>query len=308
MDQRRLRRGATESDLSFARRTFLVLRQYLTYELPAPGARVSASIVCKSAKGDCGGQSALFIAILRANRVPARTVGGGIIPDAKGPKVELLGHVRSEFFARGIGWIPVDMTFHNGTPFGLFGDIPANMMMDALDTDLLVEPFAGQPATLSWLGGFAWWWSGAGGPEHRVKRSRWSAEVTEFPAEPVATVVIPFSPYVYQPPKPLTPPPVSVNVPTTPPEISSPVKESAPEKDGSSATLALIVFTSIFAAGVLLLALNGWLSRRRPPPLAALAPPAPTYRCGRCGVLVRLVSGQPGMSYRCPGCGTICRL
>ncbi|MCC7484869.1 MAG: transglutaminase domain-containing protein [Burkholderiales bacterium] len=67
--------------------------------------------------GKCGDINALFVGLARASGVPARDVYGvRVAPSAAGYKSLGLGsanasraqHCRAEFYARGIGWVPVD--------------------------------------------------------------------------------------------------------------------------------------------------------------------------------------------------------
>lgn len=56
--------------------------------------------------GECGGWSALFVALCRASGVPAREVWGMTnldnIPNSRG------GHAWAEFYLAGVGWVPVE--------------------------------------------------------------------------------------------------------------------------------------------------------------------------------------------------------
>jgi hypothetical protein len=64
-------------------------------------------------KSDAGGISNLFVAILRANKVPARSLWGRMVMTAaEMEKQKIKGSnqmsVRCEFFAEDIGWVPAD--------------------------------------------------------------------------------------------------------------------------------------------------------------------------------------------------------
>lgn len=109
-----LRRGDREGEITFARRVFVRLASDFEYEYLAEMNRV-ASAVCRAGKSDCGGLSALFVTLLRAEGIPARMLAGRWALSAK--KDEKVGevryfqeHVKAEFFAQGVGWVPVDVS------------------------------------------------------------------------------------------------------------------------------------------------------------------------------------------------------
>ncbi|HEX4859548.1 MAG TPA: transglutaminase-like domain-containing protein [Usitatibacteraceae bacterium] len=70
----------------------------------------------KSYGGKCGDLNALFVALARASGVPARDVYGIRVADSrrgykslgKAGDITKAQHCRAEFYAQGIGWIPVD--------------------------------------------------------------------------------------------------------------------------------------------------------------------------------------------------------
>src|SRR5205085_6623815 len=98
---------------------------------------------------DCGGLSMLLVAALRAGGVPARTLYGRWAESAKpGEKADdqpfLQWHVKAEFYATGIGWVPVDMAsgiLHDKSPEGLefFGKDPGNFLTIHVDPNMMVD-------------------------------------------------------------------------------------------------------------------------------------------------------------------------
>ena len=68
----KLNRGAKESELDFAGRTFLVISKEFTYLYP----NIEGKDVIECGKGDCGALSWLFVRVLRANHIPARLLLG----------------------------------------------------------------------------------------------------------------------------------------------------------------------------------------------------------------------------------------
>ena len=109
----KLRREPGESEVDFGRRVFLKIKELGTYDYK-PNALRHASTVCDSCKTDCGGLSVLFASAMRANGIPARTLFGRWAESAKKDEklagVEYLQwHVKAEFYAENVGWVPVDL-------------------------------------------------------------------------------------------------------------------------------------------------------------------------------------------------------
>lgn len=77
---------------------------------------VKAMLESNSLNGKCADLNALFVALTRASGVPARDVYGVRVADSKrGYKslgkagdITRAQHCRAEFYAQGIGWVPVD--------------------------------------------------------------------------------------------------------------------------------------------------------------------------------------------------------
>ncbi len=61
----------------------------------------TASAVCQAGWSDCGGLATVYVSILRANGIPAHCLSGrNVKPDGT--------HVRMEFYAQDVGWVPAD--------------------------------------------------------------------------------------------------------------------------------------------------------------------------------------------------------
>ncbi|HYH69356.1 MAG TPA: transglutaminase domain-containing protein [Urbifossiella sp.] len=179
---------AKEDDVAFARAAFRRVRDRVTYEYAGEMDRRS-SAVCVSGRSDCGGLAALYAAALRANGVPARTLYGRWATSAD-PAEKLSGvayyqwHVKAEFFAAGVGWVPADpgsAVLHDRSPDGLryFGTDAGDFLTFHVDATLGVDagPFGAQ--TVTNLQTPAWWVSGSG----RVTPSRstegWTVEAAK---------------------------------------------------------------------------------------------------------------------------------
>jgi len=114
IDEHALRPKGKETDLDFVRRVFLEIKDGSGFEFKEKMDR-RASVVCKGMKSDCGGLTALFVATLRASGIPARQLVGRWAESAeKDEKLDGMEwqkeHVKAEFYAAGIGWVPVDMS------------------------------------------------------------------------------------------------------------------------------------------------------------------------------------------------------
>ena len=61
--------------------------------------------------GDCGNQHAIWMSLMRCKGIPARPI---VMQSPEGPYSGGFSHVRGEFYLAGYGWIPVDVTYHQG--------------------------------------------------------------------------------------------------------------------------------------------------------------------------------------------------
>src|SRR5437667_1529382 len=110
--EHQLGRRPVESDIDFARRVFVAIKRNFSYEYKTEMDR-HASAVCRSGKTDCGGLSGLLVTILRGHDIPARTLVGRWAQSSKAE--DTVGnnspyyqtHVKAEFYAEGIDWVPV---------------------------------------------------------------------------------------------------------------------------------------------------------------------------------------------------------
>jgi transglutaminase-like putative cysteine protease len=89
-----------ERDMDFAYRAMEAMVRLFKYRFELRSDR-SASAVCKAGWSDCGGLATVYVSTLRASGIPARCLTGrNLKPD--GP------HVRMDFHAEGVGWVPGD--------------------------------------------------------------------------------------------------------------------------------------------------------------------------------------------------------
>ena len=187
MSHQVLRRQADEQSTQFAWRVFSYLANkgrdggdVSRYEARRPS-RVFATLA-----SDCGGLSLLFVALMRANGIPARTLFGRWAI----PQTAEYGqyHVIVEFFVPNSGWVPVDVSgtvVHRPRDSGAyFGNTDGQFLAFHIDTDL--EPASGfrhawaQYLLLQWDGGGDFW------KGHRVE-SRWGVTRNRPPGVTGAT-------------------------------------------------------------------------------------------------------------------------
>lgn len=184
----KLTRTEGEDDITFARRSFRQLRSELTYEYKSSQDR-RASAVCKAGKSDCGGMSAAFVATMRANGIPARLLYGrwatSAKPDEKiGEATYFQWHVKAEFYAENVGWVPVDTAcavLHDKSKEGLeyFGNDPGDFITFHVDTAFSVDagPFGVKPVTH--MQQPVWWVSGKGTTESAKITEGWKVKVVK---------------------------------------------------------------------------------------------------------------------------------
>ena len=172
-----------ESEIDYARRVFLVLKQSFTYEYRESMDR-RLSRVCTTRRSDCGGLSILFAAALRTQGIPARILVGRWAKSAE-PGAQLGGsayyqwHVKAEFYADGVGWIPADPAaglVYDHAPEGLryFGHDEGDFLTLHVDPDLVLDTvhFGAQPTPFL-NGGLGVWVVGTGSLVNPRVRQDW---------------------------------------------------------------------------------------------------------------------------------------
>jgi hypothetical protein len=153
LDANKLRRGQREADLGFARRAFQGLRAAFTFA-PRSNQDRHASALCKQEGSDCGGNAIMLVSVLRANGIPARALVGD-------------GHVKAEFYAEGIGWVPADLTFNR------FGDDEGNLLILHVDFDLVLDQKDTGRHGVLYCQSAIHWVTGEGSTQESTVSSRW---------------------------------------------------------------------------------------------------------------------------------------
>jgi Transglutaminase-like superfamily len=188
LDKYKLRRAKDERDITFARRAYSFIRHHFEYEYPAPD-NGHVTSVCELGKSDCGGLSCAMIATLRANGIPARMLLGrwaATQPPADKTTGEIYGnwHVKSEFFAAGTGWVPLDMaaavTDKDRGEFAHFGNDHGDFITMFPDQDYELDTFVSGKSRGYGMQGLAWWFKGDGVGDIKTKEY-WS--VTKEPVK-----------------------------------------------------------------------------------------------------------------------------
>jgi hypothetical protein len=162
-----LRRAPEEEDVDLARRVFVVIKSSYQLGAGAPEAWM-ASRVCKASKSDDGGLAILFVSALRANAIPARVLSGRwAFPSETGARAAEEPHIKSEFFAEGVGWVPVDIGSalrldKKGDGLTYFGTDEADFLTMHIDTDFDLDTTHFGRKTVTWLQAPSFWVSGSG--------------------------------------------------------------------------------------------------------------------------------------------------
>jgi hypothetical protein len=180
-----LSRRDGEGEIDFARRVFQTIRSKLKYDY-RPEMDRSAAAVCADGNSDCGGLSVLFAAALRANGIPARTLYGRWAISAKPDDVTNgvpyhQTHVQAEFFARGVGWVPVDPAcaiVHDRSKDGLkfFGHSPGDFLTLHVDPNLRLDTVHFGVQDVHCLQSAAFWVNGSGSFGGERIRQDWKVD------------------------------------------------------------------------------------------------------------------------------------
>lgn len=183
--QHRLSIGSREDAFDFGRRVYRAVTRSKVYDYAEEMDR-RASHVCDAAATDCGGMCALFVAALRANRVPARILFGrwarSAIPNDTLREVPYLQqHVKAEFYVDELGWVPVDLSsgvLHDRSADGLryFGHDPGDFLTVHVDPDLELDTIHFGKKDAPFLQSFQYYVTGTGKFEDVTVTTDWKVE------------------------------------------------------------------------------------------------------------------------------------
>lgn len=189
MDKNDLAKKEGEGEIDHARRVFISIVRNYQYEYNSQmDWRIEP--ICTKAKSDCGGLSMAFVAALRREGTPARLIVGRWAKSANFK--EMVGdvpfyqsHVKAEFFAVGVGWIPVDCASgvlydkkNDGANF--FGKDRGDFIVFHIDPELDVDSIYFGRQSVIWLnGGPAVWVVGGGSPDSPSVVEDWKVEKSD---------------------------------------------------------------------------------------------------------------------------------
>jgi transglutaminase-like putative cysteine protease len=183
LDQNHLQRAEKEGEVDFARRVYEAIGKNISYELWTGHISERASFVCTISKGTCGGFSNVFVAALRSQGIPARALFGRLARAAgkrdfiNGAPVHL-EHVMAEYYAQGLGWVPVEVTGatakdsqRKATFFATGNPIFITMHVDP---DLTIPTgIQGLQKARELICGH-WWWHARGNLDGHVAKYDWT--------------------------------------------------------------------------------------------------------------------------------------
>ncbi len=166
LDDKKLARGKDEAEIAYARRVFQAVRRSFAYDY-RPDLDRKASGVCQGDRADCGGLSVLFVSALRAHGIPARTLVGrwaksSIPGDRLGAYAFHQWHVKAEFHAAGVGWVPADPTLailldRSADAAQSFGSDPGEFLTFHVDPGLEVNTVLFGRQKVTTLQNPHWW-------------------------------------------------------------------------------------------------------------------------------------------------------
>ena len=116
----------------------------LRYDKSGTGwGRGDAMWACDAKHGNCTDFHSLFMALMRAEKIPARFEIGFPLP-AKANQGDISGyHCWSEFYVSGLGWVPVDISEAWKDPSKhdfFFGSLDTNRVQFTMGRDLTLNP------------------------------------------------------------------------------------------------------------------------------------------------------------------------
>jgi len=139
-----------KSDLEMARAIYNHVVATVKYDKSGKGwGRGDIYYACENRRGNCTDFHAIFIGYARALGIPARFVIGFPVPADRGSGQIAGYHCWAEFYAKGIGWVPVDASEAAKDPSRreyFFGAHDENRVEFSRGRDLVLNPTqAGEP-------------------------------------------------------------------------------------------------------------------------------------------------------------------
>lgn len=136
--------GSQMGTVAKAKAAYDYLFTTMRYDKSGTGwGRGDAVWACDSKHGNCTDFHSLFIALMRSDDIPSRFDIGFPLPD-NAEKGDIAGyHCWAEFFARNIGWVPVDISeawLAKQKADYFFGSIDANRVQFSTGRDITLSP------------------------------------------------------------------------------------------------------------------------------------------------------------------------
>lgn len=177
LSKHKLKINRGERDLEFAYRVLAHIHEKYTYRYPPKFGTRLATEVCVEGASDCGGLSILFSTVMRANGIPARVLGGqwALLNKPNDPQY----HVRAEFWAKGVGWVPIDgsgAVQWKGAPGSAFGTQRPQFFVMHQEVNLEVDTLFFGKKPILFLQSPACWVRGSGKFAGIERKATWRVE------------------------------------------------------------------------------------------------------------------------------------
>jgi len=177
LNEKSLHPQKKEDDLRFGYRAFCFVKDKYTYRHDEnSGAETRTSCFLRTVDTlDCGEAVLELSAILRANSIPCRIkVGRNVVPDNT-HEYGAQRHVKAEFYARSIGWIPVEVAGALGLPDTTytFGYDSFYFLTTHVENNMVFDTKYWGPRTMHWASVMRFW--GSIGPSGETKE-RWTIQ------------------------------------------------------------------------------------------------------------------------------------
>ena len=168
MDDHNMWIGKGERPMDFVHRVYkeLRLQKSLPYDTKDGGAWICSQIL-KVGYGECCRHAIVGTSILRANKIPARTVCGLWAIDEKSKG----GHCWGEFYLEGAGWIPYDTTLDGNhlNSDDYFGSKKGEVLAGMVDFDWVIDARSfGQKSAFGIDAFPAFWSKGEGNTDNKL--------------------------------------------------------------------------------------------------------------------------------------------
>jgi transglutaminase-like putative cysteine protease len=168
MDEHKMWRGKKEGTVEFVHRVYKELRLKIPYNTGDGGEWICSQIL-KVGFGECCRHGIVGTSILRANKIPARTVCGLWAIDEKSKGA----HCWGEFFLDGVGWVPYDTTIdsENTKSEAYFGSKKGEVLAGMVDFDWVIDTHAFGTKTVAGIDAWPGVWSEGKGDMNNAKTS-----------------------------------------------------------------------------------------------------------------------------------------